>query len=241
MLADLPAIMPMRMEGPEANSAIMNVVTFVEKHLTEFSITYAGSSVKNENGLNQVLCILLNNYARIESCFFIFEKEFMEDVENGSSPKVDFGVIVLPINSKFYNSREPFFSIEAKRLGQTGKAREKEYLIGREEDGKYKPCGGVERFKMAIHGKNLQYSAMIGYVQAYDFNYWQKTIDGWIDDLIAGKISSSSHWSEKDKLQPLNQTANTAKFRSENSRKKGNIILFHLWVNLQVKIEGRAN
>jgi len=233
MLADIPGAMPMRMEGPEANSAIMDVVAFVEKHLTEFSRTYAGSSVKNESGLNQGLCILLNNYARIECRFFIFEKEFMEDVEKGSSPKVDLGVIVLPINSEFYNSQESFFSIEAKRLGKTEKAREKEYLIGREEDGKYKQCGGVERFKMAIHGKNLQYSAVIGYVQIYDFNYWQKTIDGWIDELIAGKISSCSHWSEKDKLQPLNQTANTAKFRSENSRQKGSIILFHLWVNLQ--------
>lgn len=220
------------MVGPEANSAIMDVVTFVEKHLAQFSKQYTGSNIKNENGLNQELCKLLNAYARIECCFFIFDKESMEDVEKSNSPRVDFGVRVLPINSEFYNTQESFFAMEAKRLGQTKKTREKEYLIGREEDGKYKHCGGVERFKMAIHGKNLQFGAMIGYVQANDFHYWQRTIDGWIDELVVGKISSCSRWSEKDKLQLLNQTASTAKYRSENSRQNGSIILFHLWVNL---------
>lgn len=232
MLADIPTITPMPMEGPEANSTIMNVVTFVEKHLSQFAKKYAGSSIKNENGLNQELCFLLNYYARIECCFFIFQNEAMEDVEKGNSPRVDFGVRVLPVNSEFYNTQESFFAMEAKRLCQTGKAREKEYLIGREKDGKYNLCGGVERFKMAIHGKNLRYGAVIGYVQAYDFHYWQRTIDGWIDELIAGKIFSCSYWSEKDKLQLLNQTASTAKYCSENSRQNGSIILFHLWVNL---------
>jgi len=232
MLADIPTITPMPMAGPEANSSIMDVVTFVESHLALFSERYTGSNIKNENGLNQELCKLLNAYARIECRFFFFEKEFMENVEKGNSPKVDFGVLVFPINSEFYNAYESFFSMEAKRLGQTKKTREKEYLIGREEDGKYKHCGGVERFKMAIHGKNLQFGAMIGYVQANDFHYWQRTIDGWIDELVVGKLSSCSLWSEKDKLQLLNQTASTAKYRSENSRQNGSIILFHLWVNL---------
>ena len=83
--------------------------------------------------------------------------------------------------------------------------------------------------------KKLRHGAVIGYVQSYDFHYWQRTIDGWIDELIAGKISSCTHWSEKDKLQSLNRTSSTAKYRSENSRQKDNIILFHLWVNLSIK------
>ncbi len=236
MLADIqttePTTVSMLLEGPEADSAIMKVVLFVEKHLPQFSARYASSNIKNENGLNQKLCILLNYYARIECCFFIFEKECMEEVERSNSPRVDFGVLVLPVNSEFYNTQESFFAMEAKRLGQTEKVREKEYLIGREKDGKYKHCGGVERFKQSIHGKNLKYSAMIGYVQTFDFQYWQTTINGWIDDLITGKISSRSSWQEKDKLQSLNQTILTAKLRSENSRPKGGIILFHLWVKL---------
>lgn len=232
MLADLPIITQMPLEGLEKNSAIMDVVTFVEKHLLHFSERSTSSRIKNENGLNQELCNLLNAYARIESRFFIFDKESMEVVEKGSSPRVDFGVRVIPINSEFYNTQEPIFAMEAKRLYQTEKAREKEYLIGRRENGKYKHCGGVEKFKMAIHGRNLHYGAMIGYIQEYDFHYWQRTINGWIDELIAGKIPSYAHWLGKDKLYLLNQTANTAKYCSENSRPKDSIILFHLWVNL---------
>ncbi|MGE5341547.1 MAG: hypothetical protein ACM3SY_08695 [Candidatus Omnitrophota bacterium] len=232
MLADFPTIPSTRMEGPESHSAVMGVVAFVEKHLAQFSERYAGSNIQNENGLNQELSLLLNFYARKEDCLFFFQSESMQDSERGNSPKVDFSVLVFTVNSEFYHVPELFFSMEGKRLGQTGKIREKEYLIGREENGKYNHCGGVERFKTAIHGRNLQHSAIIGYVQIKDFHYWQETINEWIDKLIEGKIASSSQWSEKDKLQLLNLTSNTAKFRSENSRKKDNIILFHLWVKL---------
>jgi hypothetical protein len=173
----------------------------------------------------------------MDGCPFLFDKEYMEDVEKGDSPQVDIGVISFEnrgifINSRYYSSRESFFSMEAKRLDKISKIREKEYVLGHFENGRYIDCGGVERFKKEIHGKGLQYAAMIGYVQKVDFEYWLHAINSWIDDLIAEKIPSTVNWSKKDKLSALRKTPETAKFQSENSRKTGSIVLFHLWVNL---------
>ncbi|MGD2091741.1 MAG: hypothetical protein PVH61_36545 [Candidatus Aminicenantes bacterium] len=226
-----------RLEGPSPAASILTVIAFVETQLVQFSKKYTGSAIINEKGLTQELCILLNGNARTDGCPFLFDKEYMEDVEKGDSPQVDIGVISFEnrrifINSKYYRSRESFFSMEAKRLGKISKAREKEYLLGHFENERYIDCGGVERFKKEIHGKGLQYAAMIGYVQKFDFNYWHRTINSWIDDLIAGKIPSTVSWSKKDKLGELRKTPETAKFQSENSRRTGSIVLFHLWVNL---------
>jgi hypothetical protein len=225
------------LEGPEPDTAIFKVVTFVEKCLVEFSRENTGSTINNEKGLTQKLCILLNFYLRYEGHPFWFDKEYMEEVERGDSPQVDIGVISsmnegIAIGSRFYSNRESFFSMEAKRLDETGKAREKEYLVGRIENGKYRECGGVERFKKGIHGKKLKYAAIIGYVQKHDFDYWHHTINAWIDQLINGLIATSTQWSEKDKLVVVYKKQAAAKFKSENSRQNGSIFLFHLWVNL---------
>lgn len=219
-----------RLEGPDINESILVVVAFVEKHLATFSCEYAGSTIKNEKGLTQELCILLNYQTWSHGYSFKFEKAYMEDVEKGNSAEVDIGVIM--IDAKYQSCRKSFFSMEAKRLDKISKTREKEYLVGREEKGKYKKCGGVERFKEGIHGKGLRYGAVIGYVQRFDFNHWHRTINSWIDALIEGLIPSNVRWTEKDKLSEEYKGMATAKFKSENSRITGSIILFHLWVNL---------
>jgi hypothetical protein len=228
-----------QLEGLSESTAILKVVSFVEKHLVLFSDKYAGSSITNEKGLTQALCILLNKYARCEGYPFQFEKEFMEDVKRGNSPQVDIGVVKYEdaaefVESQYYSCHGAFFSMEAKRLDKTTKAREKEYLVGHIdiEKNKYIDCGGVERFKKGIHGQGLKCAGVIGYVQKYNFDYWHNTIDTWIDNLIKGEISSQSKWSIEDKLVEEYKNSITAKFKSQNSRPNGSILLFHLWVNL---------
>lgn len=230
-----------RFIGPEDSCSIMMVVKFVERNLETFSKECSGSSVVNEKGLTQRLCILLNQQARL-GCFpFLFEKEYMEIPERGDSPSVDIGVITqsregVCVQSRWYSNKESFFSMEAKRLDDISTARQREYLVGRKENGKYRDCGGVERFKMGIHGKGLQYCALIGYVQKYDFNYWYRTINSWIDESIADCNSSTISWDEGDKLVIIDNANQdnraVAQFRSRNSREDGFVDLFHLWVNL---------
>ena len=237
MLADIYKSMASgKLEVPEIDSPIIAVVDFVERILITFSDKYTNSKIKIEKGLTQKLVHMLSIHALREYYPFRFDKEYMEIPERGDSPQVDIGTITtleegIVIGSKTYTD-ESFFSLEAKRLGNLGKKRSKEYLIGRYENEKYIHCGGVERFKQGKHGRNLKYGAIIGYVQEHDFIYWYGSINSWIDDLIQKNLYSPVPWLLKDKLKKDYIRSTTAKFISITSRKNNFITLFHLWARL---------
>jgi len=238
MLADIhKSIASGKIIGPEIDASIITVVSCVERVLIAFSDKYTNSEIKNEKGLNQKLLIMLNLHALRAAHSFWFDPEYMEVPERGDSPSVDLGTLTtheegIVIKSKTYFKDKSFFSMEAKRLANLGSNRLMEYLIGRYEKGKYKNCGGVERFKQGIHGRNLDYGAIIGYVQENDFVYWYGQLNSWIKELINKKISSPVNWLSKDKLQKKYIISKTAKFLSVNSRRDDSITLFHLWSRL---------
>ena len=233
-----------KLDGLGEHTSIAAVVNFVENCLPEFADRYKKSSIENEEGLNQILCMLLNAYARENSYPFAFQSDYREEPESGNSFKPDFGAIPSSISgaiieSAYYPFDKSFFSLEAKRLYNTSGQREKEYLIGRKENGKYIDCGGVERFKKGIHGRELHHCGMIGYVQKNDFEYWHRKINLWVDELIASNNNSTVQWTDKDKLIKKSVCSTTAKYISNNSRGNGNnITLYHLWVNF---ITGRLD
>jgi hypothetical protein len=237
MLADIHRpITSGQIIGPEIDASIITVVGCVEKVLIDFSDKYTNSEIKNEKGLTQKLLHMLTIHALREYHPFCFEKEYMEVPERGDSPQVDIAAIStldegIVIGAKAYEG-ESFFSMEAKRLAKLGSNRLMEYLIGRSEKGKYNSCGGVERFKQGIHGRKLDYGAIIGYVQDYDFVHWHGQLNSWIKELINKKIFSQVNWMPKDKLQKKHIKSKTARFLSVNSRKDDPITLFHLWARL---------
>jgi hypothetical protein len=207
-----------------------------EQVLNDFSDKYTNSEIKNEKGLTQKLLHMLSIHSLHEYHPFRFEKEYMEEPERGDSPQVDIATIStleegIVIGAKAYEG-ESFFSMEAKRLANLGSKRLMEYLIGRFENKKYKSCGGVERFKQSIHGRNLDYGAIIGYVQENDFMYWYERINSWVEGLINKKIHSPVNWVPEDKLKTKYMKSKTAKFLSVNSRRNDSITLFHLWASL---------
>ena len=222
--------------GPEIDASIISVVGCVERVLIDFSDKYTNSEIRNERGLTQKLVHMLVIHALREYHPFYFEKEYMEVPERGDSPQVDIAAIStleggIVIGAKAYEG-ESFFSMEAKRLAKLGSNRLMEYLVGRSEKGKYNSCGGVERFKQGIHGRKLDYGAIIGYVQDYDFVHWHGQLNSWIKELINKKISSPVNWMPIDKLEKEYIKSTTAKFISVNSRQDDTITLFHLWASL---------
>ncbi|MDM8514951.1 hypothetical protein QUF76_02035 [Desulfobacterales bacterium HSG16] len=229
-------------KGLKPDTSVLCVVNFVERQLIIFADKYSDSKIKNEKGLTQKLVMILNHNVSKEECPFWFDKEYMENPERGDSPQVDIGTISkaeegIVIESKTYTNNESFFSMEAKRLDKLGAKRSKEYLLGRFEtkkDGKkkYVSCGGVERFKQGIHGRNLKYGAIIGYVQEHDSLHWYDLINSWVNDLIKKKFHSLVNWTKKDQLKKTYIKPVTAKFVSVNSRQNDSITLFHLWVRL---------
>ena len=219
-------------EGIEIDSSIMSVVDFIRNHFAEFSNKVKVEVSASEKALTDKLCKYFNRAAT--ACPFFFQHENVENHASGISPQTDIGTLSeseqLIVGDRCYGEFDSFFSMEAKRLPTPGHNREKEYVIGYE-----KPCGGIERFKKEIHGKNLRFAAIIGYVQQEDVNHWFLKINEWIGELI---ISFPNEWKEDEKLI-LKQKDNKgiSELFSRNliltSKNQDSFInLFHFWINL---------
>jgi hypothetical protein len=125
--------------------------------------------------------------------------------------------------------------IEAKRLPAPSKDREREYVTGTNKVSGT-PTGGIQRFKLGLHGAQVQDAVIIGYVEKQSVQYWHATINQWITDLVTETSSDGCVWKEADKLQQLvcdneRATATTvSNHRRRNACRTRSIKLHHLWV-----------
>ncbi|WP_053225121.1 hypothetical protein [Roseivirga seohaensis] len=219
-------------EGVEIDASIKAVIEFIETHFSHFSEKVKGEITASEKALTDKLCKYLNRVA--EPYPFYFHHENVEDPSSGISAQTDIGTLStdeqITVGDRHYNEFDSFFSIEAKRLPTPGHNREREYVIGHQ-----KPNGAIERFKKGIHGRNLNYAAVIGYVQNEDFDFWFLKVNGWIEELIK---TSPTEWMDDDKLRKMAESNDQlAKFESDNIRipaksSSDKIRLFHFWITL---------
>ncbi|WP_299064649.1 hypothetical protein [uncultured Polaribacter sp.] len=203
------------------------LIEFIEKTLLKFQNQFKGKIDASEEELNQNL---VNTFAYFSKNIpFIFQQEVIQKQKKGQNRKVDIGVF------RHYADSSPFFTLEAKRLTTTlSKSREKEYVIG---SNPLKLSGGIERFKHNVHGVNLSNSAIVGYLQRENSNYWSDKINDWINQLISGKLKSVLKWN-KDEL--LNNYCyfkddRLSKFSSNHIKTdKSFITLNHYFVDLSI-------
>jgi len=129
----------------------------------------------------------------------------------------------------FQTIYEPFMVFECKLLPTPGKKREREYLSGGEE----KP-GGIQRFKLGLHGGAHATAAIIAYIQEGDAKTWISTINKWIRELAdEGASGNEEAWSYEEQLSNFlpDPESNTASARSTHTRTALKpILLRHLWV-----------
>ncbi len=114
------------------------------------------------------------------------------------------------------------FSVESKRLPSPGKSREKEYVIGDSNN------GGIERYKIEKHGKNLKDGGLVGFIEKGNFSYWEITINNWIKDLA----NAGQPWMADEILSGIKSDVDYYHLKSIAHRKSSDINLFHLWVAL---------
>jgi hypothetical protein len=122
---------------------------------------------------------------------------------------------------------EPIFIIEAKRLPTPTKEREKEYVVGKTQNGN--PNGGIERFKLEKHGKGLNECGIIGYVEKHDFDYWYTQINLWIQEL---SVIEKSKWSIDECLNKIEFNQNSTYCHSLVIRSNQNLKLHHFWIKI---------
>lgn len=143
------------------------------------------------------------------------------------------------IGARGYPIYEPFMVIEAKRLPAPTNDREREYVTGTNK-ASGGATGGIQRFKLGLHGAKVKTAAIVGYVEKHSARHWMATINQWITDLAGKSSPDGCVWSEADKLQELicNDEQATATSMSIHRRKNACLTTFirlhHLWVVMNI-------
>lgn len=193
---------------------------------------------ESENKLNPHLCKFLDSRARSNFPMVRFNHEEPQaarrSVDLSASPAE-----ATVIGARPYTIYEPVIVLECKRLPPPSKGREREYVTG----GKRAVKGGIQRFKLGLHGAGLDRVGMIGYVQERSACDWHSDINGWILELASDTGADACVWKTSEILGPLDECTSRglASCQSLHSRSDGEsseeIAIHHLWIVMNI---GRA-
>lgn len=208
-------------------------IQFVYEHLPAWRDDPDRPDEQSENKLNLQLCKFLDSKARNEFPMVRFDHEEYQVgrrvVDLSASPSD-----AMSIGAKGYSIYEPFLVLECKRLPTPGKDREKEYVTGLSGI-----SGGIQRFKMGLHGAGHTSAIMIGYVQKENSAVWYHKIREWILELARGDIKDVCSWDESEILKDFNpeNSKRASRCRSVHPRAGGKLAnqleLHHLWVEMK--------
>lgn len=213
--------------GPPRNALFNSVIELIVLSLPQFAAALP-KNIENENGLNGFLSLFISKIARQKNLPFIVQHQSIEDMSRGDSPAPDIG-IHLDIEDD--PGPPPKITVfEGKRLSLAlPKKRRREYVVGHDEYEKHVVCGGIERFKHSIHGREVKHAGMIGYIQDGSPDGWHERINIWIAEL--SKLDKK--WLDDEKLQTLSTIDKVSKCSSIVRRcDTDNLQLIHLWIDL---------
>ena len=216
-------------EGPIA-SLVDRTLEFVSSELAGWRDDPDRNPEEAEERLNAQLCKYLNVAAANRFPMVLFSHEEKQTgsrrVDISAGPKG--GILIGQMYHSIYDA---FLVFEGKRLPTPGAAREKEYVTGGAAR-----SGGIQRFKLALHGASQTTGAMIGYVQAAPFSEWLSRINRWITAEAANSSAAGENWSLAEQLADLTEgpdlgVAGTWSIHSRNNAAVSpEITLRHLWV-----------
>ena len=216
-------------EGP-ATSLVERTLEFVFSELATWRDDPDRPPEDAEERLNAQLCKFLNVAAsnRFPMVFFHHEEK-----QTGSR-RVDISALskrAIFLGLTYHSIYDPFLVLEGKRLPAPSTDREREYVTGRT-----KKSGGIQRFKLALHGASQTRAAIVGYVQSGSPRDWLLKINQWISDEAESKDISREDWSLAEQLLGFNEDSRhrIANSSSEHARDKSavspKIQLRHFWV-----------
>lgn len=212
----------------------LTIINFVYQQLPFWRDNTNRPVEQSEDKLNLQLCKFLDSCAREDFPMVRFDhEEYQTDqrqVDLSASP-----VESMRLGAKLYTIYDPILVLESKRLPAPPSNREKEYVTGSTPQ---KISGGIQRFKLGLHGKEHDFVAMIGYVQDRSACHWHGKINGWILELVNNPIGDGCIWTANETLNPLEEdkTKGIASYRSNHSRTIGDKIeIHHLWITMNVE------
>ncbi|MCH7559423.1 MAG: hypothetical protein IIB56_18490 [Planctomycetes bacterium] len=222
--------------GIDQNTLAFKTIHFVRAQLPIWRDDLERPYEQSENKLNLQLCKFLDSCARNDFPMVRFDhEEYQSDCR--SVDLAASSVETTVIGARQHTIYDPVLVIECKRLPAPSYDCEKEYVTG----GKEHKSGGIQRFKLGLHGGDLDIVAMIGYVQERSTREWQHDINKWISELASGTIADVCVWNACETLELLDECVSkgTASYQSVHSRtghKSGNEIrIHHLWIAMNTE------
>ncbi|MBM4031391.1 MAG: hypothetical protein FJ291_06340 [Planctomycetes bacterium] len=215
-------------------TARYELVDFIAEELPRWRDDPQRSPVVCERVLTDQLCGHLNGAARLSEgwSWVQFRTEVPDEVRSGRAVDLTAkpcGVAII-IEGRRHTQFDTLLPIECKRLPtpeEPGRD-EREYVVT--------GCGttgGIQRFKLGLHGAAHRVAAMIAYVQELGFAHWLAQVNGWITALSAEK---GSVWSGSDLLALLKEDSGKGlcTLQSRHHRRGGydDCDLRHLWVRM---------
>ncbi len=213
--------------GITLKTLALRTISFVREQLPTWREDPDRSEEHSEDKLNLQLCKFLDSRARKDFPMVRFDHEEYQsgrrsiDISASSAHRIF-------LEAKPYTIYDPILVLEGKRLPAPSSDREKEYVTGKE-----RKSGGIQRFKLGMHGAKLNLAAMIGYVQERSAHDWYDKINEWILELVSETIRDDCTWTDSETLELLEEdmVKHIASYRSIHSRTTGNeVVLHHLWI-----------
>ncbi|HUY34108.1 MAG TPA: hypothetical protein VMV69_15275 [Pirellulales bacterium] len=219
--------------GIDRHALVERTIEFVATQLPLWRDDPKRASVEAEEQLNSQLCKFLAARARCQFPMASFHHEERQGkrrrVDMSAGPTLD----AIEAASYLESIYVPFLVMEGKRIPAPAAARRREYITGFAER-----CGGMQRFKLGLHGAKHETAVMIGYVQANESAFWWETINQWIGELARSDEDPTCAWKTSDQLEPLLDRGAAQASRCEShhartgARKPGVIRLVHLWLRM---------
>lgn len=221
--------------GLRPNTLALKTIEFVYAQLPVWRDDHNRPTAESENKLNSQLSKFLELRARDEFPMVAFHHQ---EYQLGRS-SVDISAVPSTpgtIGAGLYSIYDPILVLEGKRLPAPSSDREREYVTG----GIKSKTGGIQRFKLGIHGTTLDNAAIVGYLQEGSASDWHEKINRWILDLCSGKADDSCVWKTSETLNGFEEDLDKgiAKCRSTHNRtgsaQTNGIALRHLWVTMHL-------
>ena len=214
--------------GPTPGSVVDKTLEFVYEQLPIWRDKPHREKILSEEALNSQLCKHLNAAARRENFAMA---HFHHEERQGDRRRVDLSAQPFEeafIEGRTYQDDQPFPVLEGKRLPADRKSREREYVTGD------KQSGGIQRFKLGLHGPTFRRAAIIAYVQEATCSLWLEANNGWIKELA---LVDNQAWTTSDQLNLVDANSELRSSRSSSNHSRvqsesNSIDLTHLWIEM---------
>ncbi|MBW8000607.1 MAG: hypothetical protein FVQ80_01120 [Planctomycetes bacterium] len=220
--------------GIKSRTFQLAIINFIYQQLPIWRDDSDRPDEQSEDKLNLQLCKFIDSCAREYFPMVRFDHEEYQtgqrrvDISASPAKSTHFG-------AKLYTIYDPILVLEGKRLPAPSSDREKEYATGTNSK---KISGGIQRFKLGLHGAKHNLAVIIGYLQNHSARFWQKKINGWMSELVSNPIGDGCIWTTDETLQAFKANTSNYIYRYHSIHNRtGKIVddkieLHHLWVTM---------